>query len=162
MGFSLIVLPRRLEERIRKESEKRGVSEEELVVKILSETLGESLDPDTSCELHLKLSEKYLREAEEFLAKGDYVQASEKAWGAAAQIVKALAAKEGRELRSHGELHRYVSKLGSERGDREIPRLWLSAVSLHQNFYENWLPGEIVEEGLESVKEFVEKLRKLL
>ncbi|MCC6005926.1 MAG: PaREP1 family protein, partial [Thermofilum sp.] len=86
-------MPRRLEERIRKESEKRGVSEEELVVKILSETLGERLDPDTSCELHLKLSEKYLREAEEFLAKGYYVQASEKAWGAAAQIVKALAAK---------------------------------------------------------------------
>jgi hypothetical protein len=157
-----LFLPKRIAEKLKKESERMGVSEEELVVKILSETLGESLDPDTSCELHLKLSEKYLREAEEFLAKGDYVQASEKAWGAAAQMVKALAAKEGIELRSHGELHRHVSKLGSERGDREIPRLWLSAVSLHQNFYENWLPGEIVEEGLESVKEFVEKLRKLL
>jgi hypothetical protein len=77
-------------------------------------------------------------------------------------MVKALAAKEGIELRSHGELHRYVSKLSSERGDREISRLWLSAVSLHQNFYENGLPGEVVKEGLESVKGFVEKLRKLL
>jgi len=122
----------------------------------------EPLDSETGFEVHLKLSEKYLRDAEELLARGDYVQASGKAWGAAAQMVKAVAAREGRELRSHGELHRYVSKLSSERGDREIPRLWLSAVSLHQNFYENWLPGEIVEEGLESVKEFVEKLRKLL
>ncbi|MCC5999021.1 MAG: PaREP1 family protein, partial [Thermofilum sp.] len=124
--------------------------------------MNKGIDPADRTELYLRLSEKYLRDAEELLAKGDYVQASEKAWGAAAQIVKALAAKEGIELRSHGELHRYVSKLSSERGDREIPRLWLSAVSLHQNFYENWLPGEIVEEGLESVKEFVEKLRKLL
>jgi len=37
-------------------------------------------------------------------AKGDYVQASEKAWGAAAQIVKAVAAKAGKELRSRGDL----------------------------------------------------------
>ena len=43
----------------------------------------------------LALSEKYLKEAEEFLEKGDCVQASEKVWGAASQIVKALAAKKG-------------------------------------------------------------------
>jgi hypothetical protein len=43
----------------------------------------------------LELPERYLGEAEELLARGDYVQASEKAWGAAAQIVKAVAAREG-------------------------------------------------------------------
>jgi hypothetical protein len=42
-----------------------------------------------------------MREAEEFLAKKDHVQASEKAWGAASQMVKAVAAREGKELRSH-------------------------------------------------------------
>ena len=46
-------------------------------------------------EVHLALSEKYLKEAEEFLEKGDYTQASEKVWGAASQIVRALAAKRG-------------------------------------------------------------------
>ena len=80
---------------------KTGVSEEELMLEALSKILNEPLDPETGVETHLKLSEKYMKDAEEFLAKKDYVQASEKAWGAAAQIVKALAAKEGKELRSH-------------------------------------------------------------
>jgi len=54
-----------------------------------------ALDPEARFEVHLELSERYLGEAEELLARGDYVQASEKAWGAAAQIVKAVAAREG-------------------------------------------------------------------
>ncbi len=35
------------------------------------------------------------------------------------------------------------------------------ATSLHQNFYENWLPKEIVRESIEDVKMFVEKLCRL-
>jgi hypothetical protein len=77
----LIVLPKRIEEKLRRESERVGVSEEELILEALSKMLNEPLDPETRVEVHLKLSEKYLRDAEDFLAKGDYVQASEKAWG---------------------------------------------------------------------------------
>ena len=42
-----------------------------------------------------RLNGKYLREAEELLEKKDYPQASEKLWGAAAEIVKAVAAGRG-------------------------------------------------------------------
>jgi hypothetical protein len=163
MGESLlIVLPKRIEEKLREESERIGVSEEELVLEALSKILNEPIDPETRVELHLKLSEKYLRDAEDFLAKGDYVQASEKAWGAASQMVKALAARRGKEIRSHGELHKYVAELSGEKEDREIITLWFSASSLHQNFYENWLPEEAVRSGVENVKSFLEKLKKLL
>ena len=34
----------------------------------------------------MSLSDKYLREAEDLIKKGDYVQASEKAWGAASHF----------------------------------------------------------------------------
>ena len=163
MGESLlIVLPKRIEEKLREESERIGVSEEELVLEALSKILNEPIDPETRVELHLKLSEKYLRDAEDFLAKGDYVQASEKALGAASQMVKALAARRGKEIRSHGELHKYVAELSGEKEDREIITLWFSASSLHQNFYENWLPEEAVRSGVENVKSFLEKLKKLL
>ena len=108
------------------------------------------------------LCEKYLKEVDELLSKGDFVQASEKAWCAASQIVKTLAAKEGRELRSYAELHKFVSELRNKMNDPEISTLWLSATSLHQNFYESWLPKEIVKDGVENVKKFVEKLRRLL
>jgi hypothetical protein len=157
-----LVLPKKIEKKLKEEAEKTGISEEELIIEALSKFLNEPIDLETKAEIYLKLSEKYLRDSEEFLTKKDLVQASEKAWGAAAQIVKALAAKEGKELRSHGELHRYVAELSKEKGDREIMKFWFSATSLHQNFYENWFPEEAVRSAVEDVKNFIEKLRKFL
>lgn len=119
-------------------------------------------DPKVKAEAHLKLCEKYLKEGGDFLAKEDYVQASEKFWGAASQMIKALATERGLGLRSHGELHAFVAKLEKESGDPDVRRLWQSATSLHQNFYENWLPPEMVEGNAEDVKKLIEKLRKLL
>jgi uncharacterized protein (UPF0332 family) len=103
-----------------------------------------------------------MKDTEDFLSKKDYVQASEKTWGAASQIVKALAAKEGKELRSHIELHKHIAKLSKEENDKEIMTFWFSATSLHQNFYENWFPEEAVKSAIGNVKSFVERLRKLL
>ena len=157
-----LFLPKRIAERLKKESERVGASEEELLVEVLSERFGEHIDPASEVEMHLRLSEKELMEAEELLRKGDYLQASEKAWGAAAQMVKAVAAREGRTIRSHGELHREVARIVKETGDEELRRLWQSAGMLHQNFYENWLPQEMVEGNIRDVKRFIEKLRQLL
>ena len=157
-----LVLPKKIEKKLKEEVERTGISEEELIIEALSKFLNEPIDLETKAEIHLKLSEKYIKDAEEFLTKKDLVQASEKAWGAATQIVKALAAKEGKELRSHRELHRYVAELSKEKGDREIMKFWFSATSLHQNFYENWFPEEAVRSAIEDVKNFIEKLRKFL
>lgn len=157
-----LFLPKRIAERLKKESERTETSEEELLVEVLSERFSEHIDPASEVEMHLRLSEKELMEAEEFLRKGDYVQASEKAWGAAAQMVKAVAAREGRTIRSHGELHGEVARIVKETGDEELRRLWQSAWMLHQNFYENWLPREMVEGNIGDVKRFIEKLRQFL
>jgi len=152
----------KLFERLKEEAIKKGVPVEELMIEALSKYLNISLDPDEKAELHLKLSEKFLQEAYDLLAKGDYVQASERGWDAAAQVVKALAAKEGKELKSHGDLWRYVNDLVKKLGDQELRHLWYSANCLHQNFYESWMPSESVQATLDDVKEFVEKMRKLL
>jgi len=162
MLLTLIILPKRIEKRLKEESERTGVSEEELVLEVLSKNLNEPLDPETKVETYLKLSEKYMGEAEDFLFKKDYAQASEKAWDAAAQIVKALAIRKGIELRSHGELHKEVIKVAKEFKDDEVRLLWQSAISLHQNLYENWFPPEIVEKNIEDVKKFIDKLKHLL
>ena len=154
-----ITLPSKIEKRLREECERRGVSDEELILEALSEFL--NIDPETKAEAHIALSEKYAREMDEFLEEGDYVQASEKAWGAASQILKAVASKRGKELKSHGELHKFVSELREETGDQELRRLWQVATSLHQNFYENWLPEGIVRESIEDVRRFVGKLREI-
>ena len=110
---------------------------------------------------YIGLNNKYLREAADLTDKGDWVQASEKFWGAAAEIVKAIAAKRGDELRSHSELYRFVTKLSKELNDRELIRLFGLASALQQNFYENWLSPEMVIDYGEAVKELVRHLRKL-
>jgi len=102
MSAVTITLPSKLIENVRRMAENEGKSLEEYIAEVLLRQL--DMDPEADVELHLELCEKYLREAEDLLARKDYVQASEKAWGAASQILKALAAREGRELRSHAEL----------------------------------------------------------
>jgi uncharacterized protein (UPF0332 family) len=155
-------LPKKIEKRLKEESERTEISEEELVLEALSKILGKPLDPETRVEIHLKLSEKYIKDAEDFLSKKDYAQASEKAWGAAAQVVKALATKEGKELRSHASLWKYVDELAERLGEIELRHLWGRANNLYQNFYENWMPAREVELAVNDVKSFVEKLKKLL
>jgi len=74
-----LVLPKKIEKKLKEEVERTGISEEELMIEALSKFLNEPIDLETKAEIHLKLSEKYLRNAEEFLTKKDLVQASEKA-----------------------------------------------------------------------------------
>jgi len=113
-------------------------------------------------EHYSNLLQKYFEEAESLLAKGDYAQAGEKLWGAAAEVVKVVAAKRGVELRTHGDLWEFVTKLRTELKDPELSRLFLQANYLHQNFYEGILPPQAVMDGAEAVKEFIEKLEKTI
>jgi len=145
-------LPERVKE-VERVSRREGVPPEEIISRAVVESL-RIADPQTKAELHENLCKKFLNDAEELLRRGDYIQASEKAWGAASQMVKAIAAKDGLELRSHGELHRFVSKVSRERDDERQ-----SAGMLHQNFHENWLPRGMVEGNVEDVKELVKRLR---
>jgi HEPN domain-containing protein len=162
MSVIKLLLTKSLYKRLHEIATSSGVDVEELVVETLARALNVPLDPQDMMEFHLKFSEKYLVEAEELLKRGDYVQASEKGWGAAAQVVKAIAAKEGRRVLSHDELHREVVRIAKAVNDDEIRRLWQSAIALHQNFYENWLPQEMVERNIEDIKKLIEKLKRLL
>lgn len=71
------------------------------------------------------------------MEKADYVQASEKFWGAAAEVIKAIAAKREVDIRSHGEIYRFITILSKELNDSELLRCFGLAGTLHQNFYEN-------------------------
>jgi HEPN domain-containing protein len=59
-----------------------------------------------------------LRQAREELEKGNFRQAAEKIWGAAALAVKAYAEwRKGRRLSSHGELWEYKRIMEREVGE---------------------------------------------
>ena len=95
------------------------------------------------------------------LAAGDVRQASEKGWGAAAQMLKAIAEQRGWEHRNHGALFDVISYLVSETRDPEIRRLFRVANALHVNFYENWDNAENVAGDLDDIERFLDKLEPL-
>ncbi len=102
-----------------------------------------------------------LAQAEEELAQGDIRQASEKAWGAAAQIVKAVAQQRGWPHQRHAALFRVIASLAEETGDDQLRNLFQVANSLHTNFYENWDTADNVSAALGDVRLLVDKLAPL-
>jgi hypothetical protein len=111
---------------------------------------------------YARLNGKYLRDAEELLRKKDYAQASEKLWGACAEVIKAVAAKRGKELGTHRSIGEFVTKLHREHPDWNLIDSFSIASSLHVNFYEDHMPREHVLRGEKIVKEFVKQLKTLL
>ena len=81
-------------------------------------------------------SREYLSKAFRELADGDLPQASEKGWGAAAQMVKAVADQRGMAHHSHALLLQIAYALEQETGDAALGELFDAANSLHGNFYE--------------------------
>ena len=107
-------------------------------------------------------SRVYLRQAGDELARGDARQASEKGWGAASQIIKAMAQSRGWEHRTHNNLYEAAQLLSGEANDTEFIVLFRSAGALHANFYEGHLDPDGVRMRLQSVARFVDKTEALL
>ena len=103
-----------------------------------------------------------LAQAFEELADGDSRQASEKGWGAAAQIIKAIASQRGWNHDSHASLYRVIDRLVDKTGDNRIHIGFTTANALHQNFYENWGTSAYVARGLVEVEDLVQRLEPLL
>ncbi len=99
----------------------------------------------------------YWQQAQDELATGDLRQASEKGWGAAAQMVKAVADRRRLEHGGHRQLFEVVRSLKNPR----LSAGFAFAHGLHTNFYEGWLSKEYVHEYLESVDVFITALADL-
>ena len=109
-------------------------------------------------ETHQEVSRRFLLHAEEQLALGDSLQASEKGWGAAAHAVKSIAARRGWRHSSHRDLYRAINRIAAETDRTDILDLFSIANSLHQNFYEGWMEDENIERGLAVVTRLVDIL----
>jgi hypothetical protein len=107
-------------------------------------------------------SRDYLAKAFQESQNNDMTQASEKGWGAASLMVKAIAEQRGLDHQRHGFLFRVVDNLVRESGDDELNTLFHVANGLHGNFYENWFSARQVESGLHAMERFVDKMETML
>ena len=113
-------------------------------------------------EIYRKQSRIFLEEAKRFLEEGNLYQASEKGWGAAAQMVKAVAEERGWNHTNHELLFDVVSKIHAETNDPEYATTYSAANSLHGNFYEGRMSQALVGLYLAQVELLVGKLGRFL
>ena len=87
----------------------------------------------------------------------DLRQASEKAWGAVAQITKAYAESLTPPLyhRSHGSLNKIARNLAQSTGNQDFLALFNAAEQLHVNFYENTRSALAVHDSMMDAAEYV-------
>ncbi len=116
----------------------------------------------TSDVTYREASRHLLAQAHAELASGDLRQASEKAWGAAAQVVKAAAHLRGWDHYSHRGLFVTVDKLADEVEDPEIHTLFAHPNYLHTNFYENAFSADRVARNLVQTEAFIAKVESIL
>ena len=109
-------------------------------------------------EFHIETSRRFIIQAEAELRAGDEMQASEKAWGAAAHAIKAVAERHRWRHDTHSDLFRVVDNIVRLTGDSEIRLLFDDANALHKNFYEGWLGYEHIAQNIERVKRLLIKL----
>lgn len=143
----------------------KGIDVNEVLLDALSRE-----DPNYTSEERIKLAENYLKESEEYLNKGDAVQASEKAYKVAEEVVKALAEKfrtpEYQSFLREGRWYTYLLSMASKTlskalGDWVING-WNSAYDLHVwGFHEGKLSLDYVKIGVEKVKEMLNEAKKL-
>ena len=112
-----------------------------------------------SAAVHLVISRRFIQQAGEELDSGDLLQASEKAWGAVAHRLKAIAIQRNWPHGSHRHFNGIVDGLAEETNQGEqLNSLYSRANSLHVNFYEAVLTESQIRQYVEDVKAMLETL----
>ena len=156
MGVVSIDIPRSLYE----EARRRGINVEDLILDVLISKL--KLDPKGAAEARLELAGKYLREAREYLRRGDPTQASEKMYRVVEECIKVLAqirnTPEHRQAFEEGRwwtqlLGKAARRLAKELSEPKIADTWSRAYDIHVwGFHEGRYSIEDITEDMEYVE----------
>ncbi len=105
--------------------------------------------PIESHEIH---SRRLLAHAEEWLEKGDRLQASEKAWGAVAHYFKVIADSRGWEYETHTDAFQVAHNIAIEQDNPTIRTLFDVAHDLRINYYKDTKTLDYIRRQLDDVK----------
>ena len=107
------------------------------------------------------ISARLLRQAQEELDAGDLIQASEKAWGAAAHVIKSVAEKWDWYHQGHYRLNAVVDFIAIERARRDLIDLYQHSSIMHFNWYEHELYENIVQIAINATRTVVAEIEKI-
>ena len=99
--------------------------------------------------------------ADDQFETGDFLQASEKAWGAVAHFLKAHAEGRGMPHTGHYHLRQVANHLVRETGIDRVGELFAICESLHANYYQAWMSEDELERRLANTKELIALLQEI-
>ena len=115
-----------------------------------------------STDSYRRSSHELLQKARSELDAGDTRQASEKGWGATAQMLKAIAQQAGTPHHSHASLAQIAGAVHRQTGEDSIATWFAIAQNLHVNFYEDNLSPEFIHIYLNQITLLVNRLDRYL
>ena len=112
---------------------------------------------------HASQAHEFLAESRNYLAVGKLHQASEKGWGAASHMVKAVAAAQGWEYINHADFGSVLYEARRLTGNPRIHELRGVPNELHINYYKRkrHLNADAIGEDIETVAELLALLAPL-
>lgn len=109
-----------------------------------------------------QISRRFIIHAREELAKGNRLQAGEKAWGAVVQPLKAIAEQRGWRHKNHQDIHNVGLQIMAEYQNVDLQEALSEAYRVgHQNFYENYYHPEELAEMMDKVEDAMPVLEAL-
>ena len=123
----------------------------------------------TPSDIHVEIADyesqarEFLANSRDFLAAGSLHQASEKGWGAAAHMAKAVAVAQGWEYQTHSDFSEVLNEARQLVNNPRISELRSVANELHIDYYKRkrHLNARAIREDLERMAELLEILRPL-
>ncbi len=118
--------------------------------------------PDEEAARNMEISHNFLRQAREELAKEDLLQASNKAWGAAAYAIKAVAEKRRWFNDADWRLRETAWVISAEQGDDDIMMGFLAAREAHYDFYHHEEDAYTIGRIITATERLVTKVDSIL
>ncbi|MCY4555947.1 MAG: hypothetical protein OXF79_06125 [Chloroflexi bacterium] len=120
-------------------------------------------EPAAAIADYRQQAREFLTKSREYLADDDLHQASEKGWGAAAWMAKAVAEAQGWQYKRHEEFADVVNRALRLSGDTRLRQLRAEANELHGYFYtrKRFLDPDDIAEGLDRMVVLLDILEPL-
>ena len=112
---------------------------------------------------YCRQAREFLTKSRQYLADGDLHQASEKGWGAAAWMAKAVAEAQGWPYSRHDEFAGVINRARLRSGDARLRAFRRAANELHGCFYtrKRFLDAVDIGEGLDEIATMLDILEPL-
>ncbi len=107
---------------------------------------------------------EFLANSWDYLAAGNLHQASEKGWGAAAHMAKAVATAQGWRYETHADFSEVMFQASQLANSPRIRHIRSVANELHHNYYrrKRHLNADAIRADLEDIAELLETLHPLI